>query len=176
MLSQLIIPSPLGDLSALANETHLLILEFADSKEWEKKILSLATKEAIHDSEKMDRFILRDDRDNKILERLKTELREYFEGTRQKFTIPLMPHGTEFQMKAWKALEKIPYGETRNYLEQATMIGNPKAVRAIWWANHNNPIVIIIPCHRVIGKSGKLVGYGGGIHRKNWLLEHEKNI
>ncbi len=77
-------------------------------------------------------------------------------------------------MKAWKALESIPYGETRNYLEEATIIGNPHAVRAIGGANHHNPIVIIIPCHRVIGKSGNLVGYGGGIKRKQWLLDHEK--
>jgi O-6-methylguanine DNA methyltransferase len=102
-----------------------------------------------------------------ILEQTRLELSEYFEGTRQKFTIPLLPHGTAFQKLAWKALEKIPYGETRNYLEEATMIGNPKAVRAIGGANHNNPIVIIIPCHRVIGKNGKLVGYGWRARSKN---------
>jgi O-6-methylguanine DNA methyltransferase len=80
-------------------------------------------------------------------------------------------------MKAWKALEQIPYGETRSYLEEATMIGSPKAVRAIGGANHANHFPILIPCHRVIGKSGKLVGYGGGIDRKIWLLEHErKNV
>lgn len=77
-------------------------------------------------------------------------------------------------MKAWKALEQIPYGETRSYLEEATMIGSPKAVRAIGGANHANNFPILIPCHRVIGKSGKLVGYGGGIDRKIWLLDHEK--
>lgn len=164
MISQLIIPSPLGDLSALANKSHLLMLEFADSKEINLKKQKL---EKTHGSNIQAWS-------NLILEKLKTELREYFEWVRKNFSIPLMPHGTEFQEKAWKALEKIPYGETRNYLEEATMIGNPKAVRAIGSANHNNPIVIIIPCHRVIWKSGKLVGYGGWLDRKIWLLEHEK--
>ncbi len=164
MISQLIILSPLGDLIALANETHLLMLEFADSKEINLKIQKL---EKLYGSNIQAWS-------NLILEKLKTELREYFEWSRKNFTIPLMPYGTEFQMKAWKALEQIPYWETRNYLEEATMIGNSKAVRAIGGANHNNPIVIIIPCHRVIGKNGKLVGYGGWLDRKIWLLEHEK--
>ncbi|MBC7503800.1 methylated-DNA--[protein]-cysteine S-methyltransferase [Candidatus Gracilibacteria bacterium] len=82
--------------------------------------------------------------------------------------------GTDFQKNAWKGLQAIPYGQTRSYGEQAKMIDNPRAVRAIGGANHNNHIVIIIPCHRVIGASGKLVGYGGGIERKIWLLDHEK--
>ncbi|MBX9808838.1 methylated-DNA--[protein]-cysteine S-methyltransferase [Candidatus Gracilibacteria bacterium] len=112
---------------------------------------------------------------NPILEKTKKQLDEYFAGKRKIFDIPLSVEGTDFQKKSWDALQKIPYGETRNYSEQAHMTGSSKAVRAIGGANHNNPIVIIVPCHRVIGKSGKLVGYGGGIDRKIWLLEHEKN-
>jgi AraC family transcriptional regulator, regulatory protein of adaptative response / methylated-DNA-[protein]-cysteine methyltransferase len=159
------IQSPIWDLTLLADDTHLLLLEFSDSEELDEKIkkIEYLKKEPL---EKWENAITR--------ETIK-QLSEYFTWTRKHFTIPLMPHGTEFQKKAWKALEHIPYGETRNYLEEATMIGNPKAVRAIGWANHNNPIVIIIPCHRVIGKSGKLVGYGGWIERKKWLLEHESH-
>lgn len=105
---------------------------------------------------------------------MRKELSEYFRGNRKVFSIPLEFHGTDFQEKSWQALQQIPFGETRNYLEQATMTGNPKAVRAIGGANHRNPITIIIPCHRVIGKNASLTGYAGGIERKKWLLEHEK--
>lgn len=111
---------------------------------------------------------------NPLLNQIKKELEEYFAWKRKMFTIPLKPTGTIFQQKAWEALTKIPYGETRSYKEEANLAGNPKAVRAIGWANNKNPIVIIIPCHRVIGADGNLVGYGGGIERKIWLLEHEK--
>lgn len=164
MLSQITIDSPLWDLVALASKDHLLMLEFMDSKVIHSKIQKL---KKYYNSNIQEAS-------NQTLDQTRLELSEYFEGTRQNFTIPLMPLGTAFQKLAWKALEKIPYGETRNYLEEATMIGNPKAVRAIGGANHNNPIVIIIPCHRVIGKNGKLVGYGWGLDRKMWLLEHEK--
>ena len=179
MISQIISPTPLGDLFALASENHLLMLEFADSKWLEKKLQNLNSDAPSFWTEwriqEHGSFAsTQDDGNSKVLTQTRLELSEYFEGTRKKFSIPVMPHGTEFQMKAWQALEQIPYGETRNYLEEATMIGNPKAVRAIGGANHNNPIVIIIPCHRVIGKSGKLVGYGGWLNRKTWLLEHEK--
>ncbi len=159
-----IIPSPLGDLIAIASDDHLLMLEFSDSWELDEKI------KKIENLKKKSR----ESWENSIIRETEKQLGEYFAWARKSFSIPLSPSGTEFQRSAWKALEKIPYGETRNYLEEATMIGNPKAVRAIGWANHNNPIVIIIPCHRVIGKSGKLVGYGGWIERKKWLLEHEK--
>jgi AraC family transcriptional regulator of adaptative response/methylated-DNA-[protein]-cysteine methyltransferase len=156
--------SPLGELTAVADETHLLLLEFGDSRELQRKIQSLEKRYEIRSADEM----------NAVLQKTKEQLEEYFRGTRKSFDIPLEVRGTEFQMKAWKALEAIPFGETRNYLEEATMIGSPKAVRAIWGANHHNPVVIIIPCHRVIGKSGKLVGYGWGIERKKWLLDHEK--
>ena len=101
---------------------------------------------------------------------------EYFEGSRKTFDeLPLNPVGTEFQKKAWNALLKIPYGETRSYEEQAMLIGNAKAYRAVGNANSKNPISIIIPCHRVIGKNKKLVGYGGGLDVKRFLLELEGN-
>lgn len=159
-----IINSPIWDIIAISDDNSLLLLEFADSAERIAKIEKIEKKyQNTVSSEK-----------NPILEKTEKELSEYFSGKLKKFTIPLIVDGTEFQKKSWKWLENIPYGETRNYQEQATQIGHIKAVRAIGWANHNNPIVIIIPCHRVIGKSGKLVGYGGWLDRKIWLLEHEK--
>jgi len=101
------------------------------------------------------------------------QLDEYFEGRRQKFDLVLKPHGTDFQRSAWESLLRIPYGETRSYLQQAESMSNPKAIRAIGQANSRNPILIIIPCHRVIGKNGSLTGYAGGLDRKTRLLAHE---
>ncbi len=101
------------------------------------------------------------------------ELNEYFSGKRTSFSVKLAPRGTPFQQAAWAALCEIPFGETRSYGAQALAIGNPKAVRAIGAANGRNPIAIIIPCHRVIGASGTLTGYAGGIEKKHFLLRHE---
>ena len=103
-------------------------------------------------------------------------LREYFAGERTTFDLPLRPAGTEFQKKAWDALLTIPYGQTRSYKEQAEVVGNPKACRAVGAANGKNPISIIIPCHRVIGASGSLTGYGGGVELKKKLLELEQRV
>ena len=111
---------------------------------------------------------------NIIIEKTIFQLSEYFAGKRKNFNIPLELYGTNFQLKAWNALKKIPYAKTVSYSEQAKIIGNPKATRAIGNANNANPISIIIPCHRVIGKSGKLVGYGGGLNRKDHLLNLEQ--
>ena len=105
----------------------------------------------------------------------KKQLEEYFAGKRKTFDLPLVPKGTEFQQKVWKALQEIPYGETRTYGEIAVAIGNPKAARAVGMANNKNPIGILIPCHRVVGANGKLVGYAGGMEKKEFLLELERN-
>lgn len=102
------------------------------------------------------------------------EIEEYLNGNRKEFDIPLKLEGTEFQKKVWNELLKIPYGETRSYKDIAIGINNEKGVRAVGMANHNNPIAIIVPCHRVIGKTGKLVGYAGGLDVKSKLLEIEK--
>lgn len=103
------------------------------------------------------------------------EIKEYLEGKRNSFDLPLEPEGTEFQKKVWNALKEIPYGETRSYGEIAKIIGNEKASRAVGMANNKNPIMIMIPCHRVIGANGKLVGYAGGLDVKEKLLNMEKN-
>ncbi|MCI7343630.1 MAG: methylated-DNA--[protein]-cysteine S-methyltransferase [Fusobacterium necrophorum] len=109
-----------------------------------------------------------------LLEEVERQLQEYFAGRLQHFDLPLHPQGTEFQKKVWKALMSIPYGETRSYGEIAKQIGNEKAVRAVGGANHVNPISIVIPCHRVIGKNGSLTGYGGGLKIKETLLTLER--
>lgn len=113
---------------------------------------------------------------NDIIRRAIAELSEYFDGSRKKFSVPLNPEGTDFQQSVWKALQQIPYGQTRSYGELAAMLGDPNTVRAVGKANGQNPIPIIIPCHRVIGGNKKLVGYSGGIQRKKYLLKREGAI
>jgi len=102
------------------------------------------------------------------------QLEQYFRGERTRFDVPLDLHGTQFQKDCWSALIAIPYGATRSYADQARAIGRPAAFRAVGQANHCNPIAIIVPCHRVIGSGGKLTGYGGGLHVKEWLLDLER--
>lgn len=111
---------------------------------------------------------------SELAERVFRQLDEYFAGTRRDFDFPCRLHGTPFQEKVWAALREIPYGETRSYKEIAAAIRRPRAFRAIGAANHANPILIAIPCHRVIGADGSLVGYGGGLAMKKALLELEK--
>lgn len=101
------------------------------------------------------------------------QLQEYFDGNRTAFGLKLNPKGTEFQKKVWKELVKIPYGKTVSYLDLAKKLGDAKAIRAVASANGKNPLWIIVPCHRVIGSDGSLTGYAGGLHRKQWLLNHE---
>ena len=109
-----------------------------------------------------------------LTDRVAEQLEEYFSGKRKEFDIPLHPQGTDFQRSVWKELQRIPYGETISYKQMAINIGNPKACRAVGLANNKNPISIIIPCHRVIGSNGALVGYGGGLDMKRKLLDLEK--
>lgn len=160
------IETPLGTMIACANENGICMLEFSD-----RKALSTELKEI---SKHFNANIIQGE--NPHFTTLERELAEYFEGKRKDFTVPLSPVGTEFQKNVWEVLRKIPYGTTRSYLEQAQILGNPQAVRAVANANGLNKISIIIPCHRVIGKNGKLTGYGGGIWRKQKLLELEKAI
>ncbi|PCJ33178.1 MAG: glycosyltransferase [Gammaproteobacteria bacterium] len=112
---------------------------------------------------------------HEILSQTREQLEQYFTGQRTQFDLPLAFAGTQFQQAAWHALLNIPYGQTRSYKQQAQSINNPKAMQAIGQANGRNPISIIVPCHRVIGQSGKLVGYAGGLENKMFLLDLEKN-
>ena len=108
-----------------------------------------------------------------LAETVFSQLDEYFAGTRTAFDFPCAPQGTPFQRKVWAALREIPYGETRSYKQIAEAIGKPKACRAVGMANNRNPIIIVIPCHRVIGADGSLTGYGGGLKMKRALLDLE---
>lgn len=158
------ITTPLGPMMAVASENGICILEFTDRRMLETELKDI--------SRHFRSNILPGS--SKFFEPLKIQLEEYFKGIRTEFDIPLETPGTDFRKQVWRVLQTIPYGETRSYKEQAIALGNAKAVRAVANANGANRISIIIPCHRVIGEDGKLTGYGGGLWRKNWLLNHEK--
>lgn len=113
---------------------------------------------------------------SRVLAEARRQLDEYFAGERLAFDLPLAPSGTPFQLRVWAALREIPYGATTSYGEIARHLGDPRATRAVGAANGRNPISIIVPCHRVIGASGSLTGFGGGLDRKRWLLEHEASV
>lgn len=108
-----------------------------------------------------------------VLQDCACQLQEYFQGKRKSFSLKLNPKGTEFQNRVWAELQIIPFGKTVSYLELSKQLGDVKAIRAVANANGKNPLWIIVPCHRVIGSDGSLIGYAGGLHRKQWLLEHE---
>lgn len=108
-----------------------------------------------------------------VMERAQAQLNAYFAGQLRHFDLPLAPRGTDFQQQCWQALMEIPYGQTCTYGEQAVVIGKPKATRAVGMANHHNPLPILIPCHRVVGKNGRLTGYAGGLSIKQFLLDME---
>lgn len=112
--------------------------------------------------------------ETELIRKCKQELDEFFRGERKTFDLPLAPEGTAFQKKVWDALREIPYGETRTYKEIAIAVGSPKGFRAVGMANNKNPIAILIPCHRVIGSDGKLVGYAAGMETKTFLLALEQ--
>jgi AraC family transcriptional regulator, regulatory protein of adaptative response / methylated-DNA-[protein]-cysteine methyltransferase len=158
------VESPLGPLVVGANSAGVCLLEFSDRRMLETQFKSLRAR--------FKAPILPGD--NRHLAKLRSELAEYFSGTRRGFTVPLVYPGTPFQEKVWRNLLKIPYGETRSYEDMARAAGSPKAVRAVGTANGSNRIAIVIPCHRVVNKGGKLGGYGGGLWRKQWLLDLEQ--
>ena len=156
--------TPIGTMFAGAVEEGICLLEFTDRPMLETELKTLA--------KRLNSTILQANHHH--LEQLQKELKEYFEGNRKEFKVPLFLSGTAFQKLVWKELQNIPYGSTRSYKQQAIAIENPSAVRAVANANGMNNIAIIIPCHRVIGSDGTLTGYGGGLYRKKWLLDHEQ--
>lgn len=158
------IETPLSPVILAATERNLVFVQFAPSSE---SRLVRRLKEKFP-----DRRII--EGENKLLSGVLKELKKYFEGKLKSFSIPLDPKGTPFQKRIWQALSNIPYGETRTYGEIGVRLGVPKASRAVGRACNQNPIAIIIPCHRVVGKDGKLTGYSAGLEKKRWLLEFEK--
>lgn len=155
--------TPLGPMLAGASEKGICLLEFVDRRMLETHLARI-------------RKLLRAEvlpGESEHFGELSRQLDEYFAGTRREFSVPLVLSGTPFQQEVWKCLQGIPYGRTRSYQEQAEILGRPGAIRAVGRANGDNRIAIIIPCHRVVGKDGTLRGYGGGLWRKRYLLDHE---
>jgi AraC family transcriptional regulator, regulatory protein of adaptative response / methylated-DNA-[protein]-cysteine methyltransferase len=157
------IETDLGTMIAGAVEDGICLLEFSDRRmlNTEYKDLSRYFKTGIEEGE------------SRHFESLRKQLSEYFEGSLKEFSIPLSTPGTPFQKAVWKELMNIPFGKTRSYMEQSIALGKPESIRAVANANGMNRVSIIIPCHRVIGSDGSLTGYGGGLKRKRWLLDHE---
>ncbi len=160
-------PSPIGPLTIAKTNEGVCFIDFGDST---KNLMTLRLW--------CQRWLNQDELtrgDDSSFQVVKLQLNEYFAGTRKEFTVPIDLYGTPFQKMVWQELLHIPYGQTRSYKDIAMAIDTPKAVRAIGGANHNNPIPIIIPCHRVIGSNGALVGYGGGLPIKEQLLALENH-
>ena len=156
--------TPLGPMLAVAGDAGLELLEFVDRRALETELRELRRT--------LGRAIVPGD--HPILSQTREELSQYFAGGRREFTMRLNQRGSDFQRKAWAALSRIPYGETRSYADMARAVGSPAAVRAIGRVNGQNRIAIVVPCHRVIRSDGSLCGYGGGRWRKQWLLDHER--
>ena len=140
--------SPFGHLKIVCSDEHLLQIHFDEMAEPGSN-------------------------SNDLCERVSGQLQEYFNGTLKAFDLPLSPIGTEFQKRVWNELVTVPYGQTHSYLDLAKRLGDEKVIRAAASANGKNPIPIVIPCHRIIGSDGSMVGYSGGSEKKRWLLQHE---
>jgi methylated-DNA-[protein]-cysteine S-methyltransferase len=155
------INSPVGHLLLICNITHLISLSYFEAASLESKIFSI-------DIEKSQ--------ENSLIKEIEGQLKAYFDGTLKEFNLPINESGTPFQKEVWNQLRGIPFGETISYRTLADRLGDPKKIRAAASANGKNPIMLINPCHRVIGIDGKMVGYVGGIERKRKLILHEKNF
>ncbi len=156
--------TPLRPMIAVASQRGVCLLEFLDRRALHTELRDLRAR--------FDAPIVEDS--NAHVEQLRAELNEYFAGTRRQFDVTLDVAGTPFQRRVWERLRHIPFGRTASYLQIATEVQNPQAVRAVGRANGQNPIVIVVPCHRVVRADGTLCGYGGGLWRKRWLLDHEQ--
>lgn len=158
MIVQQTLSTPVGELRLLSNGAALVGVYFPDHRAPSPGPLPEATPK----------------RPDPILNRAIEQLREYFDGRRRRFTIPVALAGTEFQRAVWTALTSVEYGRTCSYAALAEAVGRPRAARALGAANARNPLSLILPCHRVVGSDGALTGYAGGLARKQWLLEHER--
>ncbi|MGG0717486.1 methylated-DNA--[protein]-cysteine S-methyltransferase [Robertmurraya massiliosenegalensis] len=147
--------SPLGVVEIVGNEEGIYSIKFSEKDKAEQ--------------------LLEDEPPNVLVD-CRNQLDQYFNGRRKEFTIPYTLEGTNFQKTVWNALTKTPYGQTVSYKDIAALIGNENAVRAVGNANGKNKLSIVIPCHRIVGSSGKLTGYAGGLWRKEWLLKHESTF
>lgn len=158
------IDTPVGKMRLAATDEGICLFDF----QYRKSIDAIVNRV---ETSLNDRF---EEGEHPHFAKLEAQIGEYFNGTRQEFDLPLHLVGTPFQKSVWEGLLQIPYAEIRSYKQQSIFLGNEKAIRAVASANGENGIAIIVPCHRVIGTNGSLVGYGGGLQRKKWLLEHER--
>jgi len=186
--AQRTIPSPLGDLVLTASETGLTGVYFPTSRHLSHPLAPSPFGRVPHpltpspfgtrrphplSPAPFGRGGTNDEFSEAVLDRVELQLKEYFAGSRTTFDLPLEPTGTDFQLSVWELLRRIPYGVTTSYGELARRLGDSHKTRAVGAANGANPIPIIVPCHRVVGSKGELTGFGGGLERKRWLLEHE---
>ncbi len=158
------VTTPLGEMLAMADENSLVALEFTEPERLDPQLGRLR---------KRLRGIWQEG-NTPVLDQIERELADYYAGHRREFDVSIQLSGTEFQNRVWTELLKIPYGETRTYGQIAAQLGDPNVVRAVGMANGDNPLAIIVPCHRVIGADGSLTGYGGGLWRKQRLIELEQ--
>ncbi len=157
-----VVDSPIGPLTLVATDDALCEIHFPDGR-------------APRRIEGRGRVVA-DAREHPVLARAARQLEEYFAGEREQFDVPLAPSGTAFQRAAWSALSTIPYGATVTYGDQARRLGDVRKSRAVGAANGQNPLPIVVPCHRVVGSDGSLTGFGGGLETKAWLLDHERRV
>lgn len=160
------IETPIGRMVACSTASTLCLLEFSDRKEIDQRLHQLEKRLQMHIQWESC----------SLLESLRTQLKEYFEGVRFEFELDCQLVGTEFQKQVWETLQRIPYGETKSYRQEAELMGKSNSVRAVANANAQNRLAIIIPCHRVISSDGSLNGYAGHPWRKKWLLQHEESF
>ena len=153
--------TPLGEMTVVSDQSHLHLVDFADSKYIESKIRKITQNADVRTQEATPIACAHE------------QLQAYFDGTLKEFDLPMHISGTDFQKSVWRALENIPYGDTKSYKQQSESIGSRNASRAVALANSKNLFAIIIPCHRVITSGGHIGGYSGGVERKKWLLMHE---
>ena len=157
------VETPIGEMIAAATDTHLVVLEYSRRHRLDQQLARLTRTTGV----------VLERGESRIVRQLRNELDEYFRGERKDFSVPVDARGTPFQMRVWTHLRRIPYGTTTSYGRLALTLGQSEAVRAVARANGDNPLAIIIPCHRVIGADGSLTGYGGGLWRKKKLLDLE---
>jgi len=172
------IKTPIGDMIAEVNGDFLVALDFVEEDSDSSDVPAQDLGHNFNENKQLEDNQLVEDpqllEEKQLLEVISESLLLYFQGLLTQFDVPIKPKGTDYQKRVWQALQTIEYAETASYKDIATLVDNPKGSRSIGMANHKNPIAIVVPCHRVIGADGKLVGYAGGLWRKQWLIQHEK--
>jgi methylated-DNA-[protein]-cysteine S-methyltransferase len=172
MLYRTAMPSPIGMLTIVANDDAVVAIMWDTESDQHEPDAKNPVERAIGEQP----VTTAGRGKHAVLDLARTQLTEYFDGSRTEFDLPLEPSGSEFQRQAWQVLRQIPFGETLSYGEQAASIGDKRMARAVGAANGKNPIPIVVPCHRVVGSNGHLTGFAGGLNVKAWLLDHEFRV